>query len=270
MKKTYLARRNALFSSSRLPAGAYALFFALVLAASRLVAPDAFAGAIAPLLYASRAAGETADGFFASFGDRAVLARENEELREQNRALAAEILALRAGEQVLSSLVRAQGSLVAGVVARPPVSPYDTLFLAGGQAEGIREGMQAFGPGGVPVGIVSLALERFSRVTLFSAPGAAVSGWVGDLPLEIRGEGGGAFSATVSKTAGVAAGDIVYGPGPGKLPLGSVARVDSDPALSGVTLRIQGAVNLFSLSWVELRDTGGAVSDVLRFAPTTP
>ena len=62
---------------------------------------------------------------------------------------------------------REESGILAGVVARPPVSPYDTLVLAAGRVDGVEVGMEAFGAVGVPVGVVSSVLEDFSRVTLF-------------------------------------------------------------------------------------------------------
>lgn len=249
--------------------GAYALFFALLFMGLRLVAPNVFAYVTAPVLRASAVVGESARGFFGSFGERSALTRENDALRAHNAALALENQALSQRLEAIGMLSLPAGSRPAGVIARPPQSPYDTLVIASGTKDGAAEGMTVFGPGGVPLGIVASALDRFSRVALFSAPGSTLAGWVGEnVPVEIRGAGGGAFVGTVPRTAGVAAGDIVYAAGPGKLPLGRVARIESDPALSGVTLHIQGAVNLFSLSWVELRDGGTAGFEAAGAAPS--
>ena len=130
----------------------------------------------------------------------------------------------------------------------------------GGRA-GVARGMEAFGAGGVPIGVISSVLADFSRVTLFSAPNMTVNGWVGraNLPLIIRGAGAGVMNASVPRSAGVTAGDTVFAPGPGMLPIGSVVRVESDPSSPSVTLRIMPALNLFSIAWVAVRDTGTAL-----------
>jgi len=154
-----------------------------------------------------------------------------------------------------------QVGVVAGVVARPPESPYDSLVLAAGSNAGVALGMEAFGLGGVPIGVVSSILADFSRVTLFSAPGMNTAGWVGraHLPLTIVGVGAGAMNAAAARPAGIAIGDTVFAPGPGMLPIGTVVRIDSDPSSPSVTLRIQPALNLFSVSWVTVRNTGAAL-----------
>ena len=80
-------------------------------------------------------------------------------------------------------------------------------------------------------------------------------GWVGQekIPLTLIGGGGGTLGATAPRSAPIREGDSVFLPGPGALPIGSVVRIDSDPASPSVALRIQNAVNLFSVMWVELR-----------------
>jgi len=237
------------------------------------IAPNLFWHTFAPIFRLSDALTEKSHVFFSSFGDRATLALENERLASENAALAIENQTLLQKAADLSGLALGDKGITAGVVARPPTSPYDTLVIAAGSDQGVTIGMEAFGlpvglpvglpagkaeGGGVPIGVVSSVLDNFSRVTLFSAPGASTNGWVGreNVPLIIKGAGAGAMNASVSRAAGVVAGDTVSVPGPGMLPIGAVVRVDSDPASPSVTLRISPAINLFSTTLVLLRDTG--------------
>ena len=92
-----------------------------------------------------------------------------------------------------------------------------------------------------------------------------VNGWVeranlpagqADFPLTIKGAGAGTINASISRFAGISAGDVVFAPGPGMLPIGSVVRVDSDPSSPSVILRIMPTLDLFSIAWVVVRDTG--------------
>ncbi|MFZ2167575.1 MAG: rod shape-determining protein MreC [Minisyncoccia bacterium] len=263
MKKTFLVKRNALLSGRSFSWGALALAFSILALLVRLIAPDIFWQSFAPFSRVSDVVATKSHAFLSSFNDVAVLAERNETLVSENAALAIENQTLAQKVATLSSLVGASGprtesSILADVVVRPPVSPYDTLVLAAGMSQGVALGMEAFGEGGVPIGVVSSVGDDFSRVTLFSAPGVVTSGWVGQesIPLALVGAGAGAMSASVARAAGVSLGDVVFVPGPGQLPLGSVVRIDSDPLSPGVTLRIQLATNLFSLSLVALRATG--------------
>ena len=276
MKRTFLAKRNALLSSADLSWGALALSFAILALLVRLLAPNFFLQAFAPVFAASNAIAATGHSFFNSFSDTAALAARNEDLANENAALASENQALEKKSVALSLLLgsgaqKAAAGILASVVSRPPESPYDTLLLSSGTNDGIQSGMEAFGEGSVPLGIVSSVTADFARVTLFSAPGTVTHGWVGhaNLPLLIYGAGGGAMNASLSRSAGVVVGDTVFAPGPGQLPLGSVVRIDSDPAAPGITLRILPNANPFSLTWVQLRDVGRALRDAFLTATST-
>lgn len=262
MKKTYLARRNALLSARSVSWGAGALLFSLLALGLRLVAPNAFWQILTPVFQVSDAVAGAHRSFFSSFGTAARLAEMNERLMGENTALSIQNRTL--AQQLADQESLGGGSammlpgIVAGVIARPPTSPYDTLVLGKGSESGVTLGMEAFGPGGVPIGVISSVLKDFSQVTLFSTPGVATAGWVGQhsLPLTLVGAGGGAFRASMPRAANVAVGDVVSVPGPGRLSLGSVVRVDSDSLSPAVTLRIVSASNPFSITMVELRNTG--------------
>lgn len=258
MKRTYLAKRNALLSSASISWGVYAFIGAILVLLLRLIAPNFFWYTFTPVFRLSDALAGESHSFFSSFGDTAKLTRQNETLMDENTALALENKALLEKMNSLSALSRDTQGIIAGVVARPPQSPYDMLVLAKGTDDGVTLGMEAFGAGGTPLGIVSSVSANFSRITLFSAPSMSTSGWVGEksLPITIQGVGAGALYASVARSADIAAGDIVFAPGPGELPIGSVVRVDNDPTSPSVILRIAPALNLFSLAWVTLRDTG--------------
>lgn len=277
MKRIFLAKRNALLSSASASWGAFALAFAVLALLLRLLAPDLFLHTFAPVFRIAESVAAKNHSFLSSFSDAAALSAKNEQLMSQNAALASENQALLQKVFALAALGGAEGApraaeIIAGVVARPPQSPYDTLVLAAGAESGVTLGMEAFGAGGVPLGVVSAVTKDFSRVTLFSAPGRVTRGWVGEasVPIDIFGAGAGAMSASLARSANSAVGDRVFVPGPGQLPIGLVARIDSDPSAPGVTLRITPLFNLFSTTWVSLRDTGTALQDSFFAATSTP
>jgi cell shape-determining protein MreC len=148
--------------------------------------------------------------------------------------------------------------VMAGVLMRPPESPYDTLVLSSGATDDVALGMRVFGPGGVPIGTISQVTADFSRVTLFSSPGVVTQGWVGEtrVPIEMRGVGGGAVEAVIPRPVAVAEGDVVFTGGPGAIAYGTVVKVIDNPSSPQVALRIMPAVNLFSLTWVNVRVAG--------------
>ncbi|MDP2665793.1 MAG: rod shape-determining protein MreC [bacterium] len=278
MKRTFLAKRNALLSSTSISWGTGALACVLLALLVRLLAPNFFLQAFTPAFNVSNIIALKSHAFFNSFGDTAALTARNERLTEENAALASENQALLEKEASMSALIASgqqklvSSGILAGIVARPPVSPYDTIVLSVGSGAGVTLGMEAFGEGGVPLGVITSVTADFSRATLFSSPGMMTRGWVAsaDMPLNIFGAGGGAMNASLSRSAGVNIGDTVFAPGPGMLPIGSVVRIDSDPSAPGITLRIMPKTNPSSLTWVLLRDTGTALTNSFFIATSTP
>ncbi|OGG76251.1 hypothetical protein A2950_02255 [Candidatus Kaiserbacteria bacterium RIFCSPLOWO2_01_FULL_55_19] len=277
MKKIFLAKRNALFSSAGISWGASSLALALALLLLRLLAPNFFLHLVTPVFRSADFVSAQSHSFLSSFRDTAKLALQNERLLEENAALTNENRALAQKETVLTALLGGTSrgitapEVLASILARPPESPYDTFILAQGSRAGITLGMEVFGAGGTPIGVVSSVLADFSRVTLFSSPGVSIHGWVGraSMPVTIFGSGGGTMSAELGRSANVSVGDTVFVSGPGQLPLGTVVRIESDPSSSVMTLRIMPAFNLFSASWVVVRDTGALLLDGLPHTTST-
>lgn len=272
MKRTFLAKRNRLLSGRGISWGVWALVFAFVVLLLRLIAPNIFWKVVAPAEKVSTALAETTHHFLQSFEDAQTLARENDTLTTRADTLATENKALQVQVTNLQALIGSAPAtapgIVAGVVSHPPQSPYDTLVVAAGTKDNVGIGMEAFAQGGTPLGLVSGVTAHFSRITLFSTAGAMTAGWVGNtaLALSLQGGGGGTFSAFVSRDMPVHIGDVVFVPGPGELPIGSVTHIDTDPLSPSVRLRIKPAVNLFSVTEVILRATG---SVQMQFATST-
>ncbi|MDB5244507.1 MAG: Rod shape-determining protein MreC [Parcubacteria group bacterium] len=278
MKKTFLTRRNAFLLSGGVSWGGYALIIVLLLIAVRLIVPNVYFHIFAPVFRSADALASTSHSFFGFFNSSAELTKANERLLQENAALANENEALIQKEASLEALLGTSESnriitpaVLAGVIARPPESPYDTLIVDKGTHSGVVVGQEAFGPGNVPLGVVTTALADFSRITLFSAPGMSAIGSVGskNIPLTVMGGGGGVLNASLTRPSDVAVGDLVFLPGPGALPAGKVVRIDGDPTSPSMTLRIQPRVNLFTLYFVTIRDAGESLKGTLMTATTT-
>lgn len=240
-----------------------ALALALTFVLARVLVPDLFMRVMGPVLGAGSGLSARATGFFNSFGDARALAERNAELMRQNAALTLENRTLSERLADLATLygttagVEVRG-VVAGVLARPPTTLYDTLILSAGTDAGVYPLMGVVGEGGVPLGTVSDASARFARARLFSAPGVATDAWVGSarIPITLEGAGAGAFRASVSQGTGIALGDTVYLPGPGAVPMGRVARIRGAASDPVVRLSITPLINPFSVTWVTVVDVG--------------
>lgn len=187
-----------------------------------------------------------------------------DELRKERDALKAELEAERnksvvLSEQVadLSGLAHTGERIVAGVLVRPPVSPYDTLVVATGSKSNVRVGARAYGPGGVPIGVVELVSQENAHIALYSSAGTETQGWIGEtrIPVTLIGLGGGMFRISVSKDAPITIGEQVLIPGPGALPIGTVARVDADPSSPTALVYVRPLASPFTITWVAIDQT---------------
>lgn len=251
-------RRNALLSSAGVLIGIALFLGALIVFMLQLFAPGILAGAAAPVWRLGNGATDAMRSLTAVFGNAPSLAKERDRLAEENLALHEENRTLTGRVTDLERLIGTtspQGTrIVAGVLARPPVSPYDTLIVGAGSSAGIKDGALAYGPGGVPIGKVAGVTVETARIELFSMSGRTTEGWIGEkrIPVTLTGKGAGAFEATLPRNSGVAQFDVVYVPGPGALPIGTVVKVDSNPSSPRDTVFVAPYANLFSMTWVEL------------------
>jgi cell shape-determining protein MreC len=211
--------------------------------------------------------------FFAGIGNSAKLVQENKTLSQEILTLQNENTVLTARSQDLTSLLSvssesaggtgtsgasgARAGILAGVLASPPLSPYDTLIVSSGSAQGVVRGAQVYAAGGIPIGTVTEVTSTTAIVQLLSTPGVTTNGWAGTarVPVEVMGVGAGSYTATLPAAASVSVGDSVYAPGPGAVPFGTVTKIDADPSSPTVVLHIQSLVNMFSITWVEISPT---------------
>ncbi|MEA2701946.1 MAG: rod shape-determining protein MreC [Candidatus Parcubacteria bacterium] len=263
-RRSYLTTRRfgggggGLFSSIGRLVGALVALLILVLLVLRLAAPGLLTSLASPFLRTGQALTEgvgssmTLDSRSSLIKDRERLIRENEALNVQNATFAARVADL---QRLLGNRTERAGGVLAGVLARPPVSPYDVLVVDQGSDAGVRIGATAYGSGGVPLGTVTSADARSARVTLYSHTGNVTEGWAGAsrIPVKLTGTGAGGFDAEIPGTAGALVGDEIFVPGPGALPIAVITEVVTDPSSPSVVLRIRSQVNPFSLTWVTIQ-----------------
>lgn len=170
-------------------------------------------------------------------------------LENENAVLTSRVSDL---QKLLGSREETTKGIVASVLIRPPVSPYDTLVIDQGERAGITKDALVYGQGGIPAGVVTEVMTTTSRVTLYSAPSLKTQGWAGaeHFPLTLIGAGAGAYEASIPKDSGVVVGDGVYLSVGGASPLGVVTMIDSDPSSPTVVLHVRPFINPFSLTFV--------------------
>ncbi len=279
MRRTYSPRRNIGSLVSELSWGARVLCVVLFMLFVRMVWPNAFFVALHPILSSADASVATTRALMTGLTSAGALTTERDALKNELAQTRTELDSVKQQLSQLEGLVsdramveRVATSLVATVIARPPQSPYDTLLIAAGSATGARVGMEVFASTGTPIGVVDRVTDDYATVRLFTSSGEETLGWIGSkaTPVTLRGTGGGTFSVAVTRPSSAAVGDHVYVPGPQMLPIGIVSRIDDDPSLPSITLRIVPVANLFSIPMVMLRDTGFVSSSVNAATSTRP
>lgn len=235
--------------------GAVVILVIVILMAIRLALPGVWHSITVPLWKAGQSLSSHLPGG-GTVESRATLKKERDTyaaqvaaLSNQNAALSAKVSGL---TKLLGTRTEPAPGIVASVLARPPVAPYDVLIIDQGVEDGVALGALVTGNGGTPIGTIGQADATQSRVTLFSTHGIQTAGWAGDsrIPVTLTGAGAGAFTASVPKAAGVKEGDGVYIASSGAYPVGTVVKIEVDPSSPTVSLDVRPYANPFSLDWV--------------------
>jgi cell shape-determining protein MreC len=143
--------------------------------------------------------------------------------------------------------------VLAGVLQRPPWTPYDTLLIDAGSAQGIQQDDLVSAGGSALIGKISDVYAGTARVTLFSAPGEGHQALLnGSMAISLEGQGGGSMRAEVPRGTAVAVGDPVHFPGIGTGITGQVAAIDAKEGDSFVTIYLHVPADIFSLRYVEV------------------
>ncbi len=211
-----------------------------------------------PLLYVRTSVVQQVGGTLSYFASKKTLATENENLRSklalfelqkiEYDALAKENTLLKEsfGRQSGRDLVLAR------ILSKPPISPYDTLALDAGLSHGIALGSVVYTPAGGAVGVVGDISSTKSFVTLFSNAGTEtelVSVRTGT-HFTVRGEGGATLRVDVPKDTDIVWGDVFALPHIDPSIVGSVYHIDteSENAFKEVYIRFPG--NIWNSTYV--------------------
>lgn len=260
MKKRFSRRRNSIIGAYPWlgPVAAVLIVLAVLFLVLRLLLPGALVAIATPLWTGGSALSAGVGNTFSFFGDKQEIIDDRNRYREEATALYVENQTLEARvrdlERLLGNRTEPTAGILAGVLTRPPVSPYDVLVVDQGSDAGIVVGNRVSGIGGLPLGVVESVTRNSARILMYSAPRKETESWVGDtrIPVSLIGEGGGAMRAEVAREAGIVVGDFVYVAGPGAIPLGTVTAVGNDPSSPRSRVDIKPLANPFSVTWVTI------------------
>lgn len=142
--------------------------------------------------------------------------------------------------------------LLARVLATPGQSPFDTIVIDAGSAEGVTLGMRIFTDGDFVIGEVTSIFHHSAVVTLYSASGTelAVTLAKDSTPAILYGQGGANFLITLPRGVPVSAGDLVNIPALAPEYAAVVDAVDRPEGESLEYIHLKLPMNIYQLKWV--------------------
>ncbi len=192
----------------------------------------------------------------------AELLAENESLKRRLSDIEMQVASssvgaiIRENAELKAGLGRASSTpkLLAAVLMRPPLAPYDELVLDIGQDKGISSTTRVYASNNVLIGRVRESYAHTSKAVLFTSPGHTYPVFIGSshIPASAIGQGGGQYRADVPHGASIGVGDIVTDPSLNDGVFGSVVSVETDPSNPFDTVFIVPPVNQYEIRWVYL------------------
>jgi len=193
--------------------------------------------AVKPFLYLSSGISHKWEGLKTDFSDKKRLQEENDALREKISRLEIKNALNEVSEKeniFLKSVFSAEEAkkfIVAAVISRPPLSPYDILIIDAGIKEGVREGMPVSAAGNVLLGYVTDVSEGISKIKLISSFNEETNVVLESSGVSAiaAGAGGENFKITLPRQIKVETGEKVLTLGIQPYLLGFVEKIESQP-----------------------------------------
>jgi len=169
------------------------------------------------------------------------------------------------------------GMTLAGVIERPPRTPFDSLVIDVGSDQNILEGDMVFSDGLYAIGLISAVSDHTSTVTLFSSAGQNIDALINSPvegmkdnsgnststaevkskdfsnPVVVEGRGGGNYYIKLPKNIKVKIGDPVIWPSTETILLGAIEVVDSGEGEAYSQLYFKSPINMNSLRYVQVK-----------------
>lgn len=182
--------------------------------------------------------------------------RELEEKIVAEKDKEATIVYLTAENLELRQLQGASSSprIIAGVIARPPYTPYDTIIIDQGSVDGIVRRAPVYQGGGNAIGYVREVYASTALVVLFSSPGVESSVFVfgPNLFTTAYGEGGGIIRLSIPQGITVEKGNVVILPSLESGVIGTIRDLVSNPTEPEQRAYVSPEVSLQSLRLVSV------------------
>ncbi len=157
-------------------------------------------------------------------------------------------------KNILGRKNNSQKEILAAILTKPFLSPYDTLIIDAGSEDDISAGDQVLANGNIYIGYVAELYDYSSKVVLYSSSGEKMNVLIGSdkIEKEANGMGGGNFVAKTPAGSDIKIGDPIVVPSISYNVFSAVEKIESKPADSFETILFKNPVNISELQYVEV------------------
>jgi len=189
------------------------------------------------------------------------LSNENDELKRElnlinSKLLLSQILLKENNElkDLLGGKEENQKFILANVLVKPNLSPYDSLILDIGTSDGVKKGDKVIVNNNIVIGELEYVYLKTARARLFSFPNESLDVAVGFDKIigTAKGKGGGNFEVKFPRDVVFTEGDVVVLPEMDLLILGAIESILTTPEDPLQTLLFRTPINIFELRWVQI------------------
>jgi cell shape-determining protein MreC len=141
---------------------------------------------------------------------------------------------------------------IAKIISKPGFSPYDTIIIDAGKAEGINAGDTILADPDSILGTVSNVFAHTSLVVLYSSPEKETQVLVGPKATQAiaSGKGGGNFEIKLPKNTDIVVGDIVSMASTSAKIFGAIGVINASPTDSFERALFKNAADINGLSYI--------------------
>ena len=257
-------RRKNIFSPNVLAWGALLLLVLALVFLFRTQTGSVAWRVLEPLVHARDNLAAASGSFLGQFASNKSLVEENARLRATLASTTAQLFDRDLLESQNIELKRRLGRIenttarIAGVIARPPGTPYDTFIIDAGHEDGVAAGDFVSAGGSQFIGTVKEVYAKSARVVLYSSGGESYNtslispGRKDAVPIAIEGQGAGSFVGEVPTGVDVLVGDMATIPGLSERIIARVSAVFTPEGASFKKVYLQFPTNIFTLRFVEI------------------
>ena len=216
-----------------------------------------------PVWNIGAAGGSVLSNYGSLLNSQSSLVAKNNELSEKIKKLETEVngydFVVQENLELKKQLFqKKENSIFGAVIARPNITAYDTFLINVGENDGIKKGDKILANENMILGTVDEAYFGSSKAILFSTTGEISNALLGpdNIPIQLKGMGGGSFTAELPREMDVQEGDNAVLPGTPEYIVAQVVAKESKSADSFQTVYLRGPVNIFDAKYVQVvKDT---------------